>query len=465
MSRGTFSTAAWDAASVFRSSANTVGSAYSSAMRSANRTYAQSQFNAEKAHTMAVFAAERDESLANAALAAQIAKSNADATKTDAAAATAKIDTLMSALGNLGQGYTFTNWLSDAQTTSTTLAADNTAAVIARNGRITQGNQQIAAAKVVNAATKLAKDTAAKNQLEYANGLAGVNVNIAAYSAAITFATGIKGLQSTYGSSINGASDTYIKAVINAADKFDNEYCRLTGRYYDAIKQINLGYGVSSSFFANGSTSTDVQVCFAAGYEIELVDGTTKCIEDFDGTEEIWARHHDDPTGELRKCRVVRAFKNGIKETMLVKFDNGLELRGTSEHPFYVESKGWTPLGELTVGDVCFDREQQPVTVSKILRDGKQVEVYNIEVEGCHTYYIGKDGLGVLVHNYCDDPYCGHYFCNMQRTAKGYFINTPYNDCCRSEFYRLSSCFGCQGSWYCCRASDPNRQSDCFGHL
>ena len=90
-----------------------------------------------------------------------------------------------------------------------------------------------------------------------------------------------------------------------------------------------------------------------------------------------------------------------MKETMLVKFENGLELRGTGEHPFYVENQGWVALKELKVGDVCFDREQNLVIVKGIVRDGKHVEVYNIEVEGCHTYYIGKDGLEVLVHNAC----------------------------------------------------------------
>ena len=44
-----------------------------------------------------------------------------------------------------------------------------------------------------------------------------------------------------------------------------------------------------------------------------------------------------------------------MKETMLVKFENGLELRGTGEHPFYVENQGWVALKELNVGDVCFD--------------------------------------------------------------------------------------------------------------
>ena len=143
-------------------------------------------------------------------------------------------------------------------------------------------------------------------------------------------------------------------------------------------------------------------------------------IEKFEGGEEIWARPHDNPTGPLQKCKVVRAFKNGVKETMFVKFENGLELRGTTEHPFYVKGKGWTPLGELSVGDVCFDREQKPVAVTEIIKDGKQVEVFNIEVEGCHTYYIGNDAFEILVHNEC--PICHDtgpcYACGGENTDK-----------------------------------------------
>ena len=91
-----------------------------------------------------------------------------------------------------------------------------------------------------------------------------------------------------------------------------------------------------------------------------------------------------------------------------MRFENGLELRGTTEHPFYVKGKGWTPLGELSTGDICFDREQKPVVVMEIVKDGKQVEVFNIEVEGCHTYYIGNGELTVLVHNLCSCYSLGH---------------------------------------------------------
>ena len=298
----------------------------------------------------------------------------------------------------------FDEWQSALRTFGNKASAANTVVVNAKASRDNAANNAINNAKKENENKRKETDKQTGKEYQNAENNHWNTYYAAAIAADSAYMKSYKQAEKTFNNAETKADDAFMTTVIPLAVEFEKETCRLLGRFYDAVEQANLGYGVDASFYANGATSTNVQVCFAAGFEIELTDGTKKRVEDFDGTEEIWARHHNDPMGPLQKCKVTRAFKNGIKETMLVVFDNGLELRGTQEHPFYVQEKGWVPLGDLMVGDVCFDRGQNPVVVKEIIRDGKQVEVFNIEVEGCHTYYVGKNGLEVLVHNEC--PIC-----------------------------------------------------------
>ena len=199
-------------------------------------------------------------------------------------------------------------------------------------------------------------------------------------------------------------------AVVNAADTLDNECCRLTGRYEDAIKLISGGGTVDATFFNNGTSSTDIQVCFVAETPVLLGDNTSKSIEDIKIGDEVYARPHDNPTGELVKCKVVRTFKN-LKDTWSLTVENvetkeRLTVRGTAEHPFYVPNKGWTPLGELREGDKLINASGETMIVVSKTHHPELVEVYNFEVEDAHTYFVGESKeQSVLVHNEC--PYCG----------------------------------------------------------
>ncbi len=357
--------------------------------QAAELSYATGVTSADRARDLALFDAARNEAMENAIKELAVAQANASASGSAASQA--------SSLASNGAVSTQAERDALIASLNALAGAENTA----RGQRETQGNQQIAATKTAAAATKTQADQQA--ELQHKNSLMSAQ---AGYLAGIfgVSATYMQGLLNNMNTSIASAQSKYAASMKTAADAYGKETCRLGGLYSDAMQKVSGGGTIDANFYSNGASSVNVQVCFAAGFEIDLTDGSLKNIEDFAGGEEIWARPHDNPTGPLQKCKVVRAFKNGFKETMLLKFDNGLELRGTAEHPFYVGGKGWTPLGELESGDTCFDREQNPVVVKEIIRDGKVVEVFNIEVEGCHTYYIGRNGLEVLVHNVCS---CG----------------------------------------------------------
>ena len=82
-------------------------------------------------------------------------------------------------------------------------------------------------------------------------------------------------------------------------------------------------------------------------------------------------------------------------------FANGNEIVTTPEHPFYEVQKGWTASLELRAGDILVLVNGEYVIVEKIQHEilESPIKVYNFEVEGFHTYFVGDDD--VLVHNMC----------------------------------------------------------------
>ena len=79
----------------------------------------------------------------------------------------------------------------------------------------------------------------------------------------------------------------------------------------------------------------------------------------------------------------------------------GRVIRTTVEHPFWVIGKGWTAAQQVVPGDLVLgaDNEQTPVT----LVDGPEepAPVYNLEIEGYHTYLVGSTlwGFAAWAHN------------------------------------------------------------------
>ncbi|MBQ4522154.1 MAG: ParB N-terminal domain-containing protein, partial [Lachnospiraceae bacterium] len=85
----------------------------------------------------------------------------------------------------------------------------------------------------------------------------------------------------------------------------------------------------------------------------------------------------------------------------------GEEIKTTMFHPFYVknvknggdEEYGmWKASANLVAGDELLAEDGRVVYVKevRIERLAESIKVYNLEVEGLHTYYVGS---GVLVHN------------------------------------------------------------------
>ncbi|MGN0604163.1 MAG: polymorphic toxin-type HINT domain-containing protein [Oscillospiraceae bacterium] len=67
----------------------------------------------------------------------------------------------------------------------------------------------------------------------------------------------------------------------------------------------------------------------------------------------------------------------------------------TTNHPFYVDGKGWVAAGDLEVGDVFYTADGDEVEVTDLELDklAEPIFVYNLEVEDFHTYFVGDHAV------------------------------------------------------------------------
>ena len=139
--------------------------------------------------------------------------------------------------------------------------------------------------------------------------------------------------------------------------------------------------------------------CFAGDTLVSTEDGL-RPIEEIQAGDYVWSENTETDKKELKKVLSV-----SVTETTTlvhVTTENGTVINTTESHPFYVEGKGWCAAAELETGDVLRteDGEQETVKGVQTEKLDKAVKVYNLEIEGSHTYYVSADS--VLVHNACE---------------------------------------------------------------
>jgi hypothetical protein len=96
--------------------------------------------------------------------------------------------------------------------------------------------------------------------------------------------------------------------------------------------------------------------------------------------------------------RVIGTVKH-IANTVIDITVGGETLTATPDHPFWVVNRNdWVRTGDLRPGDLFATAEGQTLTIESVSPPRKgEFTVYNLEVEGLHTYHAGKHA--VLVHN------------------------------------------------------------------
>lgn len=140
--------------------------------------------------------------------------------------------------------------------------------------------------------------------------------------------------------------------------------------------------------------------CFAAGTLVHTAQGP-RAIERVATGDLIWSR--SEQSGQVQLRRVARRFvtpDRPVQRLEIETTDGGIEtLTVTPEHPFWT-GRGWVAAGQLQPDDRVLLRSGDEVMVRRAEPPSERVTVYNFEVEGFHTYFVGAEGL--WVHNDCE---------------------------------------------------------------
>lgn len=151
-----------------------------------------------------------------------------------------------------------------------------------------------------------------------------------------------------------------------------------------------IGYGVSRL----------LSVCFSGETVVKTSRGDIP-IRDIEAGDLVLSRDvNSGKTAWKRISRVFRKYSATLLDLEFVDDKNAFEIiSATSDHPFWVKDRGWTPAKVLKTGDRVLSHQGIWLQlVSSRLKRTVQ-DVYNLEVEGYHTYFVGK--LGAWVHNSC----------------------------------------------------------------
>jgi RHS repeat-associated protein len=151
-----------------------------------------------------------------------------------------------------------------------------------------------------------------------------------------------------------------------------------------------------------GGVCTNGQ-CFTAETLVDTEDGE-KAISDVRVGERVWSK--DPKTGHVELEPVLRRYitpNRPIVDVKALSKNGQLEtLRVTPGHKFWVSGRGWTSAGRLRPGDQLVSKAGAAETVLGEISEPGTETVYNLEVRGDHTYFVGP--LRTWVHNQCGDP-------------------------------------------------------------
>ncbi|MFD5098101.1 polymorphic toxin-type HINT domain-containing protein [Streptomyces albidochromogenes] len=143
-------------------------------------------------------------------------------------------------------------------------------------------------------------------------------------------------------------------------------------------------------------------MCFLAGTDVLMADGSTKNIEDVKIGDEVLAT--DPETGETGPRKVTRLIVTEDDKhfnQLTIETDDGpKKLSATHEHPFWSPSeKQWVEASKLRPGMTLLTDDGSTVHVRANRAFDKHARTYNLTVDDLHTYYVLAGQTPVLVHN------------------------------------------------------------------
>ncbi len=147
-----------------------------------------------------------------------------------------------------------------------------------------------------------------------------------------------------------------------------------------------------------GRTIAEFGACFVAGTLVHTPGGL-KPIEQLRSGDLVLSQ--PEMGGEQAVRSIVKTVSFDDKAIWQISYasvDGQTEtIRATDNHPFWVEGIGWTAAELLEAGQSLQLADGNAATVVSAFDTGTVDQVFNFEVDGFHTYYVGQHG--VWVHN------------------------------------------------------------------
>ncbi|MFE7590087.1 polymorphic toxin-type HINT domain-containing protein [Kitasatospora sp. NPDC057512] len=145
---------------------------------------------------------------------------------------------------------------------------------------------------------------------------------------------------------------------------------------------------------------------FAASTPVLMADGSTRDISEVKPGDEVQAA--DPQTGETDGRTITATWSHDDADLVdvTVRSGDGEEVvHTTTEHPFWdATAERWTPAADLPTGHTLRTETGQDTTVVAVHQVSGRQAMYNLTVEGLHTYFVGAGGTALLVHNACPKP-------------------------------------------------------------
>ncbi|WP_304176828.1 polymorphic toxin-type HINT domain-containing protein [Leptotrichia trevisanii] len=133
--------------------------------------------------------------------------------------------------------------------------------------------------------------------------------------------------------------------------------------------------------------------CLTAGTKVKIKNGY-KNIENIKEGDFVYS--FDEITEKVMLKEVKNIIVSSVDEIIKIETENQI-IETSLEHPFYIKEKGWVEAKDLQQDDILITLNHEE-KIKNISRDYYfEKDVYNLEIEGSHTFYITEDDI--LTHN------------------------------------------------------------------
>lgn len=199
------------------------------------------------------------------------------------------------------------------------------------------------------------------------------------------------------------------KANVAKAKKIAATYCvdHLPDCQHDAAGyqlSLELWGSVQDIILAREGLKKGGPCSFTGETPVLLEDGTTKPIDAIENGDKVEAADPGD--GKHRGGRRVAATHINrdadlVDVTIRAADGSTYTVHTTANHPFWDDTtRTWTSAGTLTPGHTLNTATDQHVFIFSIHRVlSPSEDMYNLTVDGLHTYYVLAGSTPVLVHN------------------------------------------------------------------